>query len=104
MAKAKLLNFRCPDDLWAAIEQIGGDRHPVSEGEEHHKTNEVNPKKFAVTATVLDILRAGISALNGDPSLLDKTEYKTTDKTDIEAMIRAAIAPIEEEVNTIKKL
>lgn len=100
MAKASLLNFRCPDDLWAEIEKIGGDRHPVPEAERHHRSS----RDYDLTATMLDIIRAGIANINGDPSLLDKTAYKTTDKTEIEAMIRAAIAPIEEEVNTIKKL
>lgn len=100
MAKAQLLNFRCPDHLWADIESVGKNRHPVPEAERHHRSN----RDYDLTATMLDIVRAGISALNSDHSLLDKTEYKTTDKADIEAMIRAAIAPIEEELETVKKL
>jgi len=100
MAKATLLNFRCPNELWNAIEAVGKERHKLAEAEKHHRSS----RDYDLTATMLDIVKAGISALSGDPSLLDKAEYKATDKTDIEAMIRAAIAPIEEEVSTIKKL
>ena len=99
MAKAQLLNFRCPDELWESIESVGKSRHPVPEAERHHRSN----RDYDLTATMLDIVRAGISALEGNPSLLDKTDYKTTNKADIEAMIRAAIAPIEEEMESLKK-
>lgn len=99
MAKAQLLNFRCPEQLWEDIETVGKNRHPVPESERHHRSS----RTYDLTATMLDIVRAGISALNGDHPLLDKTDYKTTDKTDIEAMIRAAIAPIEEEMEALKK-
>lgn len=94
MAKATLLNFRCPDDLWAAIERIGGDRHPVPEAERHHRST----RDYDLTATVLDIIRAGIVTLDGDESILDKTISKTVNKTDIEAMIHEAIAPLNDQM------
>jgi hypothetical protein len=100
MTKAKLLNFRCPDELWAEIEKIGGERHPVPEGKEHQKTDKDNPKKFAVTATVLDILWAGIATLSDNPAILDKTDSKTVDKTDIQRMINEAIAALDKSDTT----
>jgi hypothetical protein len=91
-----LLNFRCPDELWESIEKIGKERHP---GGSHHRSN----RDYDLTATVLDILRAGISALENDPSLLDKTENKTIDKTEVQEMIQAAIATNKTDHQTMDK-
>lgn len=80
-----LLNFRCPDDLWEAVEAIGKKRHP---GGNHHRSN----RDYDLTATMLDIVRAGITTLENDPNLLNKTEHKTIDKTEIESMVKEALA------------
>lgn len=91
-----LLNFRCPDDLWASIEKLGKDRHP---GGEHHRSK----RDYDLTATMLDIVRAGIAALENDPSLLDKTDHHTLNKTEVQAMIQAAIAINKTDHQTIDK-
>lgn len=91
-----LLNFRCPDDLWESVEKIGKERHP---GGTHHRSQ----RDYDLTATMLDIVRAGIAALENDPSLLNKTENKTLDKTEVEAMVKEAIAASQTENKTIDK-
>lgn len=91
-----LLNFRCPDDLWASIEKIGKERHP---GGEHHRSK----RDYDLTATVIDILRAGIVNLENDPSLLDKIDHQTVNKTEVEAMIQTAIAANKTDHQTIDK-
>jgi len=73
MAANKLLNFRCPDDLLSAIDEVGKQRYP-------HETNETG---YDRTKTLLDLLQAGIQALS-DGSVempISKTESKTTSKT-----------------------
>jgi hypothetical protein len=91
-----LLNFRCPNDLWESVEKIGKERHP---GGNHHRSQ----RDYDLTATMLDIVRAGIAALENDPSLLNKTERKTLDKTEIQEMIQEAIASNKMEDKTIDK-
>lgn len=91
-----LLNFRCPDDLWESVEKIGKERHP---GGTHHRSQ----RDYDLTATMLDIVRAGIAALENDPSLLNKTENKTLDKTEVQAMVKEAIAASQTENKTIDK-
>ncbi len=91
-----LLNFRCPDDLWQSVEKIGKERHP---GGTHHRSQ----RDYDLTATMLDIVRAGIAALENDPSLLNKTERKTLDKTEVQEMINQAIAASKTEHQTIDK-
>jgi hypothetical protein len=91
-----LLNFRCPDDLWASIEKLGKDRHP---GGTHHRSQ----RDYDLTSTMLDIVRAGISALEDDPSLLNKTDGKTINKTEVQEMINQAIASNKTENKTIDK-
>lgn len=91
-----LLNFRCPDDLWASIEKLGKDRHP---GGTHHRSQ----RDYDLTSTMLDIVRAGISALEDDPSLLNKTDGKTINKTEVQEMINQAIAASQTENKTIDK-
>jgi hypothetical protein len=91
-----LLNFRCPDDLWQSVEKIGKERHP---GGTHHRSQ----RDYDLTATMLDIVRAGIAALENDPNLLNKTERKTLDKTEVQEMIQEAIVASQTENKTIDK-
>lgn len=91
-----LLNFRCPDELWEAVEKIGKERHP---GGNHHRSK----RDYDLTSTMLDIVRAGIAALEEDPSLLDKTDRKTLDKTEVQEMIQEAIAASKTNHQTIDK-
>jgi hypothetical protein len=91
-----LLNFRCPDELWASIEKLGKDLHP---GGTHHRSQ----RDYDLTATMLDIVRAGISALENDPSFLNKTGHKTLDKTEVQAMVKEVIAASQTENKTIDK-
>jgi hypothetical protein len=91
-----LLNFRCPDDLWESVERIGKDRHP---GGTHHRSQ----RDYDLTATMLDIVRAGIAALENDPSLLNKTDHKTLDKTEVESIVKEAIAASQTDHKTIDK-
>jgi hypothetical protein len=48
----KLLNFRCPVDLIAAIDQLGQQRYPA-----------VNENRCDRSKTLLDIIHAGIQSL-----------------------------------------
>ncbi|GAB1544785.1 hypothetical protein NUACC21_74610 [Scytonema sp. NUACC21] len=69
----KLLNFRCPDELLAAIDEVGKQRYPNSNSDNGYDR----------TKTILDLLQAGIQALSDGTVFvtISKTESKTADKT-----------------------
>jgi hypothetical protein len=81
MDKPKMLNFRCPDDLWADIDKLGTVRHSKGDG------------TFHLTATLLEILKVGLASINDNPDIL--TDGNTVSKTTIEAMVKEAIATLE---------
>lgn len=72
----KLLNFRCPPELLEAIDALGVQRYPSD-----------NDNGCDRTKTLLDIIEAGIEALNdGTVDIpISKTERKTDSKTDIDS-------------------
>lgn len=105
----KLLNFRCPPDLLEAIDALGVQRYPID-----------NDNKCDRTKTLLDIISAGIQALN-DGSVnvpVSNTQRKTISQTkcktdfdleELKAMLRAELAseikPVLEDFNErLKKL
>lgn len=71
----KLLNFRCPPELLEAIDRLGVQRYPSD-----------NDNGCDRTKTLLDIIEAGIEALNdGTVDIpISKTQRKTDSKTDID--------------------
>uniref|UniRef100_A0A0C1RCK7 Uncharacterized protein n=1 Tax=Tolypothrix bouteillei VB521301 TaxID=1479485 RepID=A0A0C1RCK7_9CYAN len=109
----KLLNFRCPDELLAAIDELGRNRYPAN-----------NDSGCDRSKTVLDLLQAGLVALtdgevvlpesktNGkaDESESDvngKTEDKTLGKTDVEAIVEIRLtemmAVLQQQLSDIDK-
>lgn len=76
-----MLNFRCPDDVWADIDKLGTARHPKGKN------------TFHLTATLLDILKVGLATINDNPDIL--TGGNTVSKTTIEEMVKEAIATLE---------
>ncbi|MEM6399794.1 MAG: hypothetical protein AAF757_06110 [Cyanobacteria bacterium P01_D01_bin.116] len=84
----KLLNFRCPPELLEAIDALGVQRYPSD-----------NDNGCDRTKTLLDIIEAGIEALNdGTVDIpISKTECKTgkadIDPEELKGALRAELVP-----------
>ncbi len=86
----KLLNFRCPEELLAAIDEIGRDRYPVD-----------NAQGCDRSKTLLDLLQAGIQALKSGSveipisSKTSKTDGKTLTSAEVEEIVAAAFSLVQ---------
>ena len=83
MTDKTMLNFRCPNDLLEAIDQIGRQRYPAD-----------NKSGCDRSKTLMDIVQAGIQALSDGTveipvSKTSKTDSKTVDSTEVEAIVEA---------------
>lgn len=68
---ASLVNFRCPDDMLAEIERIGKTRHKTAI--RHHRSS----RDYDLTATMLEIVAAGIASIDDGYEIPNKTRDNT---------------------------
>lgn len=80
--KRKLLNFRCPRELLAAIDAVGRVRHPVDTDSGCDRSK-----------TLLDIIQAGIIALGGSEEAEIVRQFQLESKTDdLQGLIKAEVS------------
>jgi hypothetical protein len=103
---AKLINFRCPENLEADIAKIGKENYPKE-----------NDRGFDLTSTLLAILQTGIDSIAShglclmdnktERNTVSLTSYKTEDITELRAAIteiQTKFESLETEVDSLKKL
>lgn len=91
-ADKTMLNFRCPNDLIEAIDQVGRQRYPAD-----------NKNGCDRSKTLMDIISVGIQALSDGSieipvSQTSRTDSKTDSKTDwepqeLKAALRSELMP-----------
>ena len=96
---AKLINFRCPENLEADITKIGLEFYPKE-----------NDRGYDLTATMLAILQTGIDSITSQGLCLteDKTERNTASltshKTEDITELRAAISEIHSRLESLENV
>ena len=75
MAANKLINFRCPDDLLAAIEVYGREHYPAA-------SNNRGNTDFDQSKTLRDILISGLETLTNGEVKLDREPVRQSNKSD----------------------
>lgn len=89
----KLLNFRCPDELLAAIDNLGKQRYPAD-----------NDNGCDRSKTLLDIIEAGVQALGEGTIKIERKTVNKNSKTDIENTVRQLQEQMEVMNSRLKKL
>ena len=87
------LTFRCPDEVLAAIDNLGKERYPAA-----------NTKHGCDRSkTLIDIMRAGIQALSNGSVVLPMSDSKVRhSKTESEIDLEARFATIEERLGKLR--
>ena len=75
MAANKLINFRCPDDLLAAIEVYGREHYPAA-------SNNRGNTDFDQSKALRDILISGLESLTNGEVKLEREPVRQSNKSD----------------------